>query len=141
MKYYIKIITGFREDQQIIIPMQEAHKGYYLFDNPEQRGVFNNGVALIGKNIQQILPAWNETLGYNPLHQLDTDDWNEIKSKGVDKKMQLLIEKAKDVSRMINEQPKLLKMKLEDVLPIIEKLEISEATDITKNLSEKFKLK
>ena len=40
----IKIITGFRKDQYYTIDAEEAHKAYYLFLNPEERGVFNNGV-------------------------------------------------------------------------------------------------
>ena len=82
----IKIITGFRENQYYVIEDYEAHKAYYLFNNPEARTTFENGVALIGKNIQGIEPAWNESMGWNPTHELDDDDWNDISRKGVDNK-------------------------------------------------------
>jgi hypothetical protein len=112
MKYYIKIITGFREDQQHTIPMQEAHKAYYLFKNPEQRGVFENGVALIGKNIQEIRPDWNATMGWNQSHEIKEDDWNQIRGTGVEDKMKTLIESARVIGDGINSNPTLLKEKL-----------------------------
>lgn len=112
MKYYIKIITGFREDQQHTIPMQEAHKAYYLFKNPEQRGVFENGVALIGKNIQEIRPDWNATMGWNQSHEIKEDDWNQIRGTGVEEKMKTLIESARLIGDEISHNPVLLKEKL-----------------------------
>jgi hypothetical protein len=115
-KYYIKVITGFREDQYEIIPMQEAHKAYYLFKNPEERGVFENGVALIGKNIQEIKPAWHETMGYNPTYRIESEDWNIIEKRGIGDKMKLLISKAKEVGDMISENPNLIKIKLGEIL-------------------------
>lgn len=112
MKYYIKIITGFREDQQHTIPMQEAHKAYYLFKNPEQRGVFENGVALIGKNIQEIRPDWNATMGWNQSHEIKEDDWNQIRGTGVEDRMKTLIESARVIGDEISSNPTLLKEKL-----------------------------
>ena len=70
----IKIITGFRKDQYYTIDAEEAHKAYYLFLNPEERGVFNNGVAMIGKNVQGIEPDYHATMGWNSTHTLDSDD-------------------------------------------------------------------
>jgi len=81
----IKLITGFRRDQYYTIDAEEAHKAYHLFLNPEQRGVFDNGVALKGENIQGIEPDYNSTMGWNADHVLEAEDWNEIKSKGVDR--------------------------------------------------------
>ena len=81
----IKIITGFRDEQYYIIEAEEAHKAYYLFNDPEARTTFKNGVALIGKNIQGIEPAYNETMGWNTTHKLDNDDWIEMRQKGIDK--------------------------------------------------------
>lgn len=96
----IKIITGFRQEQNIVIDGEEAHKAYYLFLHPEERGVFNNGFALIGKNIQGIEPAYNETMGWNPTHQLDDDDWNELRAKGIDTKMRDLLYEAKQIAQL-----------------------------------------
>lgn len=105
----IKIITGFRGDQFYIIDSEEAHKAYFLFNNPEARTVFSNGVALIGKNIQGIEPAWNETMGWNQTHKLDDDDWNQIRKLGKEKEMKITIEHAKEVAQLSEQKPDLLK--------------------------------
>jgi len=104
----IKLITGFRQEQYLIIVNEEAHKGYYLFMHPEERGIFNNGVALIGKNIQGIEPAYNETMGWNPSHQLDDDDWNDIRQHGVDKELQDVLSEAKQVAQLAEKSPEMI---------------------------------
>lgn len=114
MKLKVKIITGFRDDQYYIIPSEEAHKAYFLFNNPEARTVFSNGVALIGKNIQGIEPAWNETMGWNPTHRLDGDDWNEIRLQGVEKELRYELEDAKKAALMAVNNTKILAMKLSE---------------------------
>lgn len=116
MKYYITVVTGFREDQRIDIPMQEAHKAYYLFKHPEARGVFDNGIALVGKNIQEIRPNWNKTMGWNETHQLGDDDWNEISALGVGKKMTALLSRAKEVGENLGLNPNMMKMTLGQIL-------------------------
>jgi hypothetical protein len=93
-----KIITGFRADQQFIIDADDVHKAYYLFINPEKRTIFSNGVAMIGQDIRGIEPAWNETMGWNPSHKLNGDDWNEIRQKGIDKEMKVIQETAKQLA-------------------------------------------
>ena len=98
MEYKIKIITGFRENQYMTIDAEEAHKAYYLFLNPEQRAVFSNGVALIGKNIQGIEPDYNATMGWNPTYEPDEYDWNELRDLGVDKKLRNILAGAKEVA-------------------------------------------
>jgi hypothetical protein len=80
----LKIITGFRKDQSITIDAEEAHKAYFLFLNPDKRGIFKNGVALCGQNIQSIEPDYHATLGWNPSHVLTGEDYNEIKNKNLD---------------------------------------------------------
>lgn len=94
----IKIITGFRKDQHHTIDMDEAHKAYRLFMNPSERAIFKNGLALVGQNIQEILPDYNATMGWNPDHNLDSDDWNEIRSKGVDVKLRDVMLFAREVA-------------------------------------------
>lgn len=94
----VKIITGYRRDQFYTIDADEAHKAYYLFLNPEKRGVFNNGVALIGSHIQSIEPDYNATMGWNPEHQLLADDYNELKAKGVDVKLRDVLYSAKQIA-------------------------------------------
>ncbi len=146
MKYYIKVITGFREDQQHTIPMQEAHKAYYLFKNPETRGVFNNGVALIGKNIHEIVPDWNTTMGWYPDHELDSNDWEQIKNEGVNERMKLLIEKAKKAGDLLLESSEdnlkqLLDAKLEYVIKLLPDNEQTKLfSGATKMLAENYKI-
>lgn len=111
----IKITTGFSGDEKFIIDANEAHKAYYLFNNPDMRGTFSNGVALIGKNIQSILPAWNETMGWNPTHKLDDDDWNDIRNKGIDKKASLILEKAREVAKLAEKNIKQLDTPLQEI--------------------------
>lgn len=94
----IKLIVGFRRDQEHSIDADEAHKAYYLFLNPEKRGVFKNGLAIIGNQIQEIVPDWQGTMGWNKTHVLDSDDWNEINSKGLDRKMRDLLFQAKEIA-------------------------------------------
>lgn len=108
----IKIITGFRNEQYYIIDGDEAHKAYYLFNNPEARTTFSNGVALIGKNIQGIEPAYNETMGWNTTHKLEDDDWNEIRTKGIDKKLRDVLALAKEISLLAEGNSELLKKTL-----------------------------
>lgn len=118
-KYYIKIVTGFREDQEITIPIQEAHKAYYLFNNPDARGIFNNGIALIGSDIRQIKPDWNETMGWNPAHKINSYDQRELNDTGIKEKMYVLLEKAKDVSKMIGSNKNLMLKELVECIPLL----------------------
>ena len=140
MKYYIRVITGFREDQYVIIPMQEAHKAYYLFKHPEERGVFNCGIALIGRNIQEIRPEWNKTMGWNESHEIGYLDWEELKGKGVENKMRILIQAAKDVGDLVESKPQFMKIDLGYVLASLpQKDKPKEIHDGRKQLIEKMK--
>ena len=99
-KYKLKIVTGYREEQTHTIDVSEAHKAYYLFLNPEARTIFNNGLAIRGQDIQTILPDYHATMGWNPAHKLMADDYNELESKGVTRKLNEYITLAKDVVRI-----------------------------------------
>lgn len=110
----IRITTGFAGDQKFSIENSEAHKAYYLFRNPEKRGVFNNGLALIGKFIQDIQVDYHGTMGWNPSHRLDDADWNDIRARGVDKEMQEIMLIAKEVANKIDENPQFMNMKLSE---------------------------
>jgi len=103
-KYKLKIVCGFRKEQEFTIDANEAHKAYYLFNNPEKRGTFNNGLALKGSDIQRIEPDYNATMGWNHTHQLTSDDWNELHSTGVSSKLQGIMSSAKDVARANDEK-------------------------------------
>lgn len=114
MKLKIKIITGFRENQFYTIDAEEAHKAYYLFLHTEERGVFSNGVALIGRNIQGIEPDYNAILEYNPTYELTADDWNDIRKKGIDKKMSQVLLDAKFVAQQAENNLYLISQPLEE---------------------------
>lgn len=133
----IKVIVGFREDQYYVIDGNEAHKAYYLFMNPEERGVFKNGVAIIGKSIQGIEPAWNETMGWNETHRLDDDDWNDIHRKGIKEKMRELLSEAKRVMPLIEKNKALLQINLSE---IIKELPSPKFNNDVKKLVDKFKI-
>jgi len=115
----IKITTGFNSDQKFTIDSEEAHKAYYLFNNPEKRGVFDNGVALIGRDIRNIQPDYNAEMGWNPTHQLDDYDWEEIRAKGVDNKMRDLLAEAKKVSYLIEKNPQMLNKPMSEVKQLL----------------------
>lgn len=117
MTYFIKIVTGFREDQFVSVPLQEAHKAYYLFLNPDTRTIFSNGVAILGRDIQRIVPDWNATMDWNDMHKIDSYDLAEIKANGVHDKMKSLMAKAKDISLLMAEQPDLATYRLQDAIP------------------------
>lgn len=97
-KCKVKIITGFRRDQEYSIDGDEAHKAYYLFLNPDQRGIFKSGLALKGDQIQEIVPDWNGTMGWNEAHVINADDWNEIHRSGLKRTMNALLDAAKEVA-------------------------------------------
>jgi hypothetical protein len=108
----IKIITGFRKDQHLTIDADEAHKAYFLFLNPEQRGVFKNGIALIGADIRGIEPDYNATMGWNPDHTLQSDDWNELRKTGMDRQLRDIIQLASDVAKF---QPEKINLPLSEI--------------------------
>lgn len=94
----IKIITGFRKDQEYTIDADEAHIAYKLFLDPEQRAIFRSGLALTGKDIRAIEPDYHATMGWNQTYQLTSDDWNEIHRMGVDRKIRDCLNEAKTIA-------------------------------------------
>ena len=98
-KYKIKVVCGFRKEQELTIDANEAHKAYYLFNHPEKRGTFNNGLAIKGSDIQRIEPDYNATMGWNHTNQLTGDDWNEIHRTGVAGKFLSILAGAKEIGR------------------------------------------
>jgi hypothetical protein len=113
----IKIIVGFRRDQSYTIDAEEAHKAYYLFLNPEKRGVFNNGVALIGNDIKFIKPDYNATMGWNPTHILESSDWSEIRAIGLDKKFSHVLSSAKEIAKT---KPEMIGRPLSEIIALPE---------------------
>lgn len=95
----IKIICGFQDEQKHTIDMEEAHKAYYLFMHPNERGIFNSGLALIGSSIREIIPDYHSTMGWNSTHKIDSDDMNEIREKEIDTKIRDAMFKAKETAQ------------------------------------------
>lgn len=111
----LKIITGFRNDQFYSIDSEEAHKAYYLFMNPDARAIFSNGVAIIGKNIQGIEPDYHATMGWNGSHKMDSEDWNQIRGEGIDRKLRYVMEKAKDLAYKIDNNQNYMSLPLSEI--------------------------
>lgn len=100
MQPKIKVIVGYREDQYHTIDADEAHKAYYLFEHPKERGIFSNGVAIRGEDIQSIAPDWHATMGWNPTHELDSGDWNEIRDNGLHYTLTRLMSAAHEIVKI-----------------------------------------
>lgn len=98
-KYSVKIVCGYRKDQEFTVNANEAHKAYYAFVNPDKKVVFSTGLALRGSEIQRIEPDYHTPMGWNPTHLLTSDDWNEIHKNGLVNKLRDIIQLAKDVAR------------------------------------------
>lgn len=94
----IKIITGFRKDQEYTIDADEAHIAYKLFLDPDQRAIFRSGLALTGKDIRAIEPDYHATMGWNPNYQLTGDDWNDIRREGIETKIRDCLLEAKQIA-------------------------------------------
>lgn len=131
----IKLITGFRKDQQYSVDAEEAHKAYYLFLNPEKRGVFSNGLALLGADIRRIEPDWHGTMGWNPTHDMDDMDWVQIRDSGIDKKVNAMLEKGKSAAYELVTRPELLSLSLSQV-----ELTPNIFLEGSKQLADKFKI-
>jgi hypothetical protein len=98
-KFKIKVICGFRKEQEYTIDANEAHKAYYLFNNPTNRGTFDTGVAIKGSDIQRIVPDFHATMGWNDSHVLTGDDHNVLHAEGVSQKLAKIMATAKEVGR------------------------------------------
>lgn len=97
-KFKIKLVCGFRKEQEFTIDANEAHKAYYLFNNPTKRGTFNNGLAVKGSDIQRIEPDYNATMGWNHTHQLNSDDWNVLHGEGIVSKLAGIMAHARAIA-------------------------------------------
>ena len=108
----IKIVTGFRQDQYHTVDAEEAHKAYWLFMHEDKRTIFSSGIALVGKNIHSIEPDYHASMGWNPTHTLDSDDWNEIRGRGVDRALRDLLYDAKMIAQQ--GKPELMRLPLSE---------------------------
>lgn len=121
-KYHLKVVCGFRKEQEFTINANEAHKAYYLFNNPEKRGTFDNGLAIKGSDISRIIPDYCTTMGWNTTHTLTDDDFNELRKNGVMQKLQVIMSSAKEIARIGNPED-LAKplIELKDQMPYLDR--------------------
>ena len=113
----VKISLGFRPDQKYSIEAEEAHKAYYAFMNQNKRVIFNDGLAVRGEDIRSIEPDLKGTMGWNESHQLDGDDWNEIRRKGVEQELRKVLSLAKGVAQ--TEPPEKMNLPLSEIMPLL----------------------
>jgi len=71
-----------------------------LFDHPDTRSTFKDGLAIKGDQIQEIVPDYQGTMGWNATHVLDSDDWNELNGNGVARKMRQIMSAAREIAKL-----------------------------------------
>lgn len=99
MNYKIKIKYGYRKDQESLIDVDEAHKAYFLFFNPEIRGVFNNGLAITGSSINEIVPDYVGSMGWNDGYSPTSEEWGEIKNSKMFRELENTLLVAKKIAK------------------------------------------
>lgn len=136
----VKISTNdFSE--KYTIDSEESHKAYYLFNHPEKRGVFSNGVAISGTDLRGIKPDFNAIMGWNPSHILNDDDYNELKRKGKYNEAYLILQKATLVARLAEENPTLLQLPLSEAVQLLPMNESQNAlSESVKKLEDHFNI-
>lgn len=103
----IILVTGYNEDQRHSIDIEEAHTAYYLFLNPQKRGIFKNGLALTGNQIIQIIPDYHAAMGWNRSYKIGPEDYREVDRLGIEYDLKSLMIKAREVSKFIDRKPEL----------------------------------
>jgi len=138
MKKYFKIRIGYGEGDDRFIPIDETELESALnCFITNSKGIFKNGVCR-GQDIISITEDWNKAMGWNADHVLDSDDWNEIKSKGVFQQYIGIIGNTKEkIEYLISTNQQHLIGKNADIKLPEKPKEISEGV---KSLSDKFKV-
>lgn len=83
MNLYYKILCGYNTEQSVQITPEELEKAYGIF-LLGGRSIFSGG-AVDGRYIHTIVPDWHRMMGWTPEHRLGTDDWHELRLKGLDR--------------------------------------------------------
>lgn len=91
---YFKVIKGFRTDEFIPIDETELDKAIYAHLTGKVVA-FNNG-SLNGDSINSVMPDWHRAMDWNYGYAMGADDWNEIRSRGVERKYAGAIGEAKE---------------------------------------------
>jgi len=131
MNYY-KIIHGYSAEDYIEINEDELEKAFYVFLTKKD-AVFSGG-AIKGNNILMIKPDYHRTMGWNRGYKLEDFDYAELSSKGIDRKMQGILENTKEKVRY------LISTKQENLIGKDFKLPLNPMSKETKQLSDKMKI-
>jgi len=97
-KFKVKIVCGHRKDQEFTIDANETHRAYFLFNNPQKRGTFDSGLSVLGADIRRIEPGYHATMGWNPEHLLNGEDYRELEQTGTAAKLKMILENAKEIA-------------------------------------------
>jgi hypothetical protein len=92
--FYYKIIRGYSAEDYIEITEEELEKACYCF-LMKKDSIYSGG-AVKGSEILAIQPDYHRTMGWNRGYKLQVGDFRELNQTGVDRKMQIVIEKVKD---------------------------------------------
>lgn len=133
---YYKILQGYEHERDIIIREDELERAFGLF-MLGGRWIFSGG-PVDGKNIQTIVEDFHSTMGWNKEYKLIPEDFEELSTKGIDRKMREAITGAKEkVSYLINSKQTHLIGKNIDIPELSRPNEVSE---FSKQLATKMKL-
>ena len=105
---FYKIIHGFGVEDYIQIEASELQKAYYCF-LMKKDAVFSGG-AIKGTQILEIKPDFHRIMKWNRGYKLQADDYEELSSKGIDRKAQHFMIEQKEKAQYLIEtnQPQLL---------------------------------
>lgn len=104
----LKAICGFREDQEVPVPTDDAHRAYYVYLTPGARTVLSNGYTLRHDEVQRIAPDFHAAMGWNRNYKMGPDDYREIERTGTDGKLKSLMARASDTARLAQSDQRIL---------------------------------
>ncbi len=131
---YYKIFRDKDFTNYLPIDETELEKALVAF-RLGKSAIFKSGAL---EKLGDIVPDYHRTMGWNPTHRLDDDDWADMRSKGVDKKLTFLVEAVK------NKIDYLIETKQEHLLgkdvPVVIPEKTKELSSATALLASKFKI-
>lgn len=136
---YYKIIRGYSAEDYIEITRDELEKASYCF--LMKKDAIYSGGAVKGSEILAIQPDYHRTMGWNRGYKLQAEDYSELKEKGLDRKMQLELEKAGDKVKYLIEtrQENLIGQNV--TIPELEKGRVpDDIKKLTGDIANKFKI-
>ncbi len=136
MNFIIK--TGYSDNDFIKINSLEDLERAQAAFLTNSKTIFSNGQACRGQDIISLREDWHAEMGWNPTHEMGDGDWNELKSKGVEKKYKGVLSEVKNrVQYFIDTKQTHLIGKNADVPAIEKPKEISEGV---RALASKFSI-